>query len=595
MAARSGPSGSSGPAHSPTSPSTSQISDYSAAYQSYSDAAAIAKGGVPQTPTSKKAIRVAAGGAAAEGTAQGGGADTAVGSHYQCWVYDRAAQRASKAPSWQNERPAPGQPDAVSAALVQAPSAFNSPCKMKRALRPPFVVRVMVSFRGRLAYHCKARAYLLTEPQVQNLQVWDPETLGEDEGLDGHEVCHDFSAMGSASPTTVSQDLTFSGLVFTAPTGMRQKFVLFCVSTPAGPALWCLYTLPTVVVSRSVDQYNKAVLILKGIQPMDGRSLRGQQNAAGSAAAAAAAAVKALKRTSPTPDDYEPEGVYTRSYCVSYLLAKYKEAGFSRPLLAADVDFLVELAPFPSGERSSSLAPEAWEEYQGWLDGVALPCLRSIQDLWDQSNPTVICSVATTRDKVEHHLSRSSVGAFTVRPRFKAGAEATWVISTCYLENGRPAIRHILLSADHMRMHNLEFWVRDLEILRFVLDIETGTLRHKDEFFLCGYNRPAREAEEVEAGFVRHAPAPAVAPGPWYGVKPEPHAAAGPEDLGIPQEALDELYRNSQTAALPGIDDLDGVNLDDLVSEFMGDPGGAGVEVSVLPGNLEHSLKNLWS
>lgn len=39
---------------------------------------------------------------------------------------------------------------------------------------------------------------------------------------------------------------------------------------------------------------------------MDGRSLRGQQNAAGSAAAAAAAAVKALKRTSPTPDDYEP-------------------------------------------------------------------------------------------------------------------------------------------------------------------------------------------------------------------------------------------------------------------------------------------------
>lgn len=94
---------------------------------------------------------------------------------------------------------------------------------------------------------------------------------------------------------------------------------------------------------------------------------------------------------------------------MSYLLAKYKEAGFSRPLLAADVDFLVELAPFPSGERSSSLAPEAWEEYQGWLDGVALPCLRSIQDLWDQSNPTVICSVATTRDKVEHHLSRSSV------------------------------------------------------------------------------------------------------------------------------------------------------------------------------------------
>lgn len=62
---------------------------------------------------------------------------------------------------------------------------------------------------------------------------------------------------------------------FKVPSRMKKRWIVFTCPTPFNEALYCVYRVPTVVVSRSIEQYNKALLILKDITPKDGRSMRG--------------------------------------------------------------------------------------------------------------------------------------------------------------------------------------------------------------------------------------------------------------------------------------------------------------------------------
>jgi len=580
------------PPLSPSISSASAASDLSYSYTSYTEAAAGAKVPAPVSTHSKEQTPKIASGPTSETSVQGGCVkpDPHVSSHYACWVFDQASERASTAPGWQNETPVKGQPDAISAALVQAPMSFNSPCKMKRLFKPPFKLQITVSFRGQLDYECTASAYMLTEQQMHNLQVWSPKIHGEETMLECNTVTHRFTAFGGSSPTTMAFDLEFPELKFTQPTRMKKKYILFCMSTPAGLSLWCVYSQPTVVVSRNVDQFNKAILILEGVQPVDGRSLRGQANAAGAAAAASAAAVKALKRSSPTPDDFEPDGCYTRRYCKDYVVATYKHFGFTRALEEAEVQFLVELAKFPTPDASAYLSPDDWEAYQVWLDNDIFRSLKAVKHLWELTNPTVICSFAVLRDAIEHHLSKSLMGAFTVRPRFKSCAPASWVLSCCNLESGRPAMQHILLSAKHLQAHNLDVWVRDLPTLKYVLDIKTGAMRHKEDFFLTGYQRLNKEAEGN--GNAAAAPPPPPAARPQYQVQQDVPLSVDQLDNLIPQEALDELYSGIEDGPLPGIGDVDS-----SIFDYFGAPEGnvqQGVgDMNVISNNLSESL-NLW-
>ncbi|XP_075265338.1 uncharacterized protein LOC142357669, partial [Convolutriloba macropyga] len=238
----------------------------------------------------------------AEATQQAASCDGNLAKHQELWLFDKAAKSASQCTEWHNPCGLiPGEPTTVTAALVQAPASFNNPCKMKKIFRPPFRLKIVATYPTAGTSTCKATGYMLSQQQVATLHMWNPEIHGAEAMLKGNTLEQQLT---STSGEQVVHEMEFTELKFCQPTRMSKRYLLVAVELNPGPTLWVRYTLPTVVVSRSVDQYNKAVLILKDIQPMDGRSLRGMANAAASAAAATDAAVKALKRTSP----YTSEG-----------------------------------------------------------------------------------------------------------------------------------------------------------------------------------------------------------------------------------------------------------------------------------------------
>jgi len=368
--------------------------------------------------------------------------------------------------------------------------------------------------------------------------------------------------------------MEFKDLKFVQPTRMSKRFLLVCVELSPGPTLWLRYTLPTVVVSRSVDQYNKAVLILKDIQPMDGRSLRGMANAAASAAAATDAAVKALKRTSPhNSDDGDISGYYRPSVCRDYLLGKFKEAGFKRALDEDEIGTLLQLAGFAAMPDSPlrevpqqpALSEEQWELFHKWVEVELIPALKGITQLWDQTNPCIICPFSTSREQTEQFLGRSPVGTFCIRPRIKYGGPVTWVISSCGVSPDQH-VQHVLLTSEHLEVHNLDVWVRDLTHLKFCLDIKTEKLVHKEDYFLNGYVRiegndaQAEIAKSSEPGCAPQANQGA--PPPFLGLQSNDPAA-----LSIPESTLQAILQESAADILDSIAD-EGLDISSLKAEL---------------------------
>lgn len=95
------------------------------------------------------------------------GEDPEVEAHQELFLFERAAGRATKVTQWTNPRPTAGQPTSVTASIVKAPASFHNPCKMKKAFRPPFMVRVAATCTGRMSMECRASCYLLTKQQVE--------------------------------------------------------------------------------------------------------------------------------------------------------------------------------------------------------------------------------------------------------------------------------------------------------------------------------------------------------------------------------------------------------------------------------------------
>eukprot|EP00192_Tetraselmis_astigmatica_P004311 CAMPEP_0117659664 /NCGR_PEP_ID=MMETSP0804-20121206/6553_1 /TAXON_ID=1074897 /ORGANISM="Tetraselmis astigmatica, Strain CCMP880" /LENGTH=492 /DNA_ID=CAMNT_0005466337 /DNA_START=309 /DNA_END=1787 /DNA_ORIENTATION=- len=435
-----------------------------------------------------------------------GSVDTKVDVNQELWVYNSSLRKAARCDEWHN--PNPGEPcRALKAAIVKAPAAFNSPCRMKKPFDPPFAIRLSVSYDGELAFECRATCYLLSEQQRSNLETWNPEVHGGEENLDKHqqEVTIRTPAAGvpgDGGNAVCTRDLEFTELVFRQPTRMSKRYILFTLQCTEQLSLWLIYTLPTVVISRTADQYNKALLVLQNIQPMDGRSLRGQANAAANAAAATWAAVKALKRSSPHTSEEDGAGLYySPSVCEDYIYAKYKAVGFTRLLLPDEVAFLQLMAGFSSvpgnpsivARQQPALSEEQWEGFAKWFENHLLLGLKNVSHLWEQVHPCAISAFTTTREMAEQKLLQAPVGTFCVRPRVQFQSPLAWVIS--YRSNS--GIEHNLLSEEHLRTHSLEVWVRDLNHLLYCMDISTNRLRSKEEIFLHGYTRHTHQQEGV--------------------------------------------------------------------------------------------------
>ena len=445
--------------------------------------------------------------------------DNDVSTHQDFWVFNGPGTSAKKATEWTNPctGSVEGQPVSLRVELDQAPATFNSPCRLKKVFHPPFALRVVATCAGNADFTCKARCYLLTDQQFENVAYWDPDIHGEealvaDGVVEGHVSG---AAPGEGAVYKASAKLVFTDLKFVQPSRMSKRYALFHVETSFGAVVWVVYTKPTLVVSRSIDQYNKAVLILQDIQPMDGRRMRGKGNLTGGAAAAHAAteaAVLALKKRN-APHQGADEGgslYFTPSMATDYLNASFSEAGIARPLSDTDITFLLLTAGFYPAPQAHGAAPEVqlqfqaisevqWEAFSTWFESEVLPAITAVQQLWDQCSPQAICPLSTTREISEEVLKRAPAGTFCVRVRLKLGNAPSWVISCGSSSPGGP-VQHILLTQKHLELHSLEVWVRDLQHLVYCVDITNGKLVHKEYLFLKNYlrmDKPDGTADEA--------------------------------------------------------------------------------------------------
>ena len=410
---------------------------------------------------------------------------------------------------------ATGNPARVTAAIEQAPASFNAPCQTKReCFRPPFVVNVTATQTRPTTLGCRASCYMLTDQQLENVKSWRPDVHGAEDLLDGKEV--EGQACGTAveGGYEASIRLVFSSLRCVKPSGMSKRYPLFMLQLSSGITLLLVYRKPTVVLSRLADQYNKALLILKDVQPVDGRSLRGKEGAAASAAAAREAAVQRLKKRDALHegDDESDSKYYNASVATDYIVAQFNDAGIKRQLSDSDLTLLLEMAGYtqynlpadPTNPEQASvmkrqtISEHQWEFFTGWFERKFMPAIKAAQSLWDQRSPNAICPLSTTRAMCESALKNSPLGAFCVRARrLKVGDPVNWVISCCGKKPGAPVL-HILLMSKHLDMHSLQVWVRDFKQLMYCMDISTGRLCHKEQLFLNGYNRIENRDYRIE-------------------------------------------------------------------------------------------------
>jgi len=124
----------------------------------------------------------------AEAVQQVATCDSNIAKHQELWLFDAASRSASRCIEWSNPSPAPGQASTVTAALVQAPSSFNNPCKMRKVFRPPFIIKITVACPGSVAITCKATCYMLSQQQVATIAMWNPEIHGPEAMLTGNTL-----------------------------------------------------------------------------------------------------------------------------------------------------------------------------------------------------------------------------------------------------------------------------------------------------------------------------------------------------------------------------------------------------------------------
>ena len=418
---------------------------------------------------------------------------------------------------------ATGKASHVTAVLERAPVSFNAPCKMKREFRPPFLVAVTAMYPHPCRFDCKASCYMLNDHQLENLTSWRPD-FHEEVILDGREMEGQAWSTAGEGNYEASIKLEFSLLKFVKPTRMARRYILFFLELSFGVNLLLVYKKPTVVISRNTDQINKALLILKGIQPVDGRSLRGKEGAGAKAAAATEAAVQMLKkRDAPHEGDDESDSkYYNASVAADYMIAKFNEAGIKRPLSDSDITLLLEMAGYNQYDvpavrdptspewaairRCQIISENQWAHFTRWFERKFLPGIKAVQSLWDQRTPYAICPLSTDRAGCESALAKAPEGTFFVRARLKLGSSISWVISCCESKEPGTPIRHILLMPRHLELHSLQMWVRDLPSLLYCMDITSGAMLQKEKLFLQRYNRTPGQREGGDGGNMHSMP-----------------------------------------------------------------------------------------
>ncbi|CAD7697419.1 unnamed protein product [Ostreobium quekettii] len=413
-----------------------------------------------------------------------------------CAKESQAANADRRAESGALTSPAaPSNLRAATMRVVQAPACLAQPVTQKKPFRIPFKVRLDLRYTERLQLPVKVEAIALPESSVEHLAKQQgegalvPTQLTQQNELENATIScciqtHDNDGVASCEKRCF-EDLEFTDLRFSKSSRMSRRWILFACRL-GWDMLYALYRLPTIVLSRRTDQFDKACVLLRQ-KNIVGSMVNSHQLQ--SPRAAGCPVLKDLEPGTPcigigdtigTPTSDQLKvgsmAIYNSQGSIrQFIRAKYAESGLRRPLTDSDLaalDFKAGLRNTDSGFFADA---HKWQEFQTWFVA-CLKSLKMVEHLWCPQGLMLICPFGIDREVAEYILQDRPLGTFVVRISSQPGALA---ISTKINVGGLSKVNHVLVDALDLKAQLLENWVLSNEWAKNLLDIHTGEYTSK--------------------------------------------------------------------------------------------------------------------
>lgn len=386
--------------------------------------------------------------------------------------------------------------------ISQAPACWRRPVTQKKPFQPPFKIRLDLRYTGQLQLPVRVEAIALPEQSAEHLVkqqgdgVLVPTQLSQQNELENASISSCIQTHDRDNDDTTeksfSEDLEFTELRFSKSSRMNRRWILFTCRL-GWDMLYCLYCLPTIVLSRKTDQYEKACTILRQRTLIDTVAFGGkhQLNSPKYFSSPVGDMQQDWKSAQHIPglitncsqpflaQHHEP---CASPFCVpqdvvqQYIWDKYSESGLKRPLTDRDMVALglrAGLVSFSANGMATGGGTDSrtWLEFQAWFDA----CLRSLKlvdHLWSATDIVRICSFTVDRNFAEHLLSDSANGTFVVRLCSEPGAFA--ISTKVHVAGMAPEVKHVLIDALDLQKQSLEFWVSANDWALNLLDVQSG-------------------------------------------------------------------------------------------------------------------------
>ncbi|KAL4422875.1 hypothetical protein ABPG75_009072 [Micractinium tetrahymenae] len=343
---------------------------------------------------------------------------------------------------------------AVTFDIVQAPSAFCLPVMQKRPWDPPFQVRMTWRSALPLQFSTTVAAFVADESAVPSMLTWQLPAPGEatKQLLDHQQERMVVLAPAAGANGATQQEhcaeavFTFNKLSFGAPSHMRPRWLVFAASLLGGGCVYSHYLVPTVVMSRLAEQFDKAKAVLWG------------------------------SREPPSCDSSVMKMDYLQLR--KFIKKQLGTVGIQREPSEGDYRYLAARAGFvtsANGVRASSASLEELAAFKSWFGG-HLTLLKHIRPHYERSGPQVVCGFGTTREQADALLAPHPAGTFVLRFGSQGGQ---LVLSVRSKAGPAGPATHYSIAAASLQCNSLEALLERNGSADQLLDTTTGQRHYR--------------------------------------------------------------------------------------------------------------------
>uniref|UniRef100_A0A061S568 SH2 domain-containing protein n=2 Tax=Tetraselmis sp. GSL018 TaxID=582737 RepID=A0A061S568_9CHLO len=387
--------------------------------------------------------------------------------------------------------------------IIQAPAAFGAPIMKGKPFKPPFKVRLDMKYRQDIRMDVSVSAITMCETPPHDIQTFIAGRIREVEGLDaknaelaGSTVKKTIdTASARAVPQvemimdsdslveerTISEEFMFNDLKFLQSSRVNKRWIVFYCKID-DDIIYCHYHPATIVLSRA-DQFPKAMARLD-VADRPARRMRTECEDSSRTPTPSRALSQQLETASA---QYSPHCMATKPLCpmeaVRYVIDLYNSRliGVNRKLSVKDQLWLVKkLGLNPDNEETQLVPLSRWNQFEKWYSD-CLETLKTVIDVWDQTNPAIICGLYIDRTAAEHLLRSERAGTFLVRMCSEPGCFA---ISTRV--NGSKTCDHLLLDRVDLNRRGLTKWIQAHDAAKCLLDVNAMQRVPKDSVISRG-------------------------------------------------------------------------------------------------------------